>query len=85
MSEWDYEAQRAAERRLYVADDLLWSDEQGLEGPDEDDETVGAYCGCYTCMVREALDAAWPYLYRLAHEPDTPVPTLPERDSNDGL
>ena len=48
MSEWDYEAQRAAERRLYVADDLLWSDEQGLEGPDEDDETVGAYCGCYT-------------------------------------
>jgi hypothetical protein len=68
-----------------MADDVLWLEDQGLEAPHDADETVGAYCGCRTCMVREALDAAWPYLYRLAHEPDTQVPPLPERQECDGL
>ena len=32
------------------------------------------FCGCDTCVVREVIDAAWPYLYRLAHHPDTVAP-----------
>ena len=60
-------AQKAAEHRLMIAGEYLFDD-----GPD--DELNAAYCGCHTCIVREIISAAWPYLYKLAHHPDTEMP-----------
>lgn len=62
------EAQRAAESRIHDAHASLEDDD------DSDYELAGAYCGCLTCDVREVLDAAWPYLYRLAHMPGITPP-----------
>lgn len=79
MSEaWALEegAQRAAERRLADANELLWEDETG-EVEKADTELAGPYCGCDTCLVREVLDAAWPYLYYLAHAPEVEAPARP--------
>lgn len=65
-------AQRSAEERIGLATDLLFN---------EDDEThpgysflAGPYCGCDTCIVREVLDAAWPFLKEIAlmEGPDEP-------------
>jgi hypothetical protein len=62
-------AQKAAEHRLAVANEMLWADEEG-EREDVDrpewDELAGPFCGCDTCIVREILDAAWPHLQTLA-------------------
>lgn len=71
----DYEhlAQRSAEERLAVATAVLFDDEDQLASV----ELAAPYCGCDTCVVREVISAAWPYLYRLAHEPDVDVPDLP--------
>lgn len=63
-------AQRAAEARLFDCMDGLYDDEAG-------DSAVGAFCGCYTCIVREVLDAAWPWLYEAATHPDV-IPPVPE-------
>jgi hypothetical protein len=70
--------QRAAEAHLSKADLMLWEEEEDCygyhgEGPD----LAGPYCGCQTCIVREVLWASWPYMYRLAHHPDTVAPDLP--------
>lgn len=70
-------AQRAAERRLAAANDALWLDDEGIDTGEWPD-LAGPYDGCDTCLVREVLHAAWPYMYRLAHDPDTEVPDLPE-------
>lgn len=76
----EIEAQRAAEARLTAANEWLWLDEEGEYAGDHDDaregaELAGPYCGCDTCLVREVLDAAWPHLYRMAHDPDVEVPS----------
>jgi hypothetical protein len=76
MYDWEWHAQRAGERRLMSANDDLWAEDNG-EVFDGEDETDGPYCGCDTCVVREVLSAAWPYMYRLAHEPDVDVPEVP--------
>lgn len=63
-------AQAAAEERMHMA----W---RALEETDVDDDgtdLLGPYCGCLTCEVREVLDAAWPWLYLLAHHPNTEPP-----------
>jgi hypothetical protein len=74
--------QRVAEARLNAADEWLWVEDEGEhaglhdtvpDGP----ELAGPYCGCTTCIVREVLDAAWPYAYRLAHADDVEEPVLP--------
>lgn len=82
MVDLDTQAQRAAEERLATANEWLWLDEDGEHAGLHDEarpapELSGPYCGCDTCLVREVLHAAWPYLYRLAHDPDTPVPYWP--------
>lgn len=82
MHELEVEAQRAAEFRLAAANEFLWLEEEGeFAGIHEEAKAMtdlaGPYCGCDTCLVREVLDAAWPYLYRLAHDADTPVPYWP--------
>lgn len=60
------EAQKAAEQRLSDAHERFYAEQEdgldvweGWEG--------GAFCGCDTCIVREVIDAAWPYLERLGH------------------
>ena len=77
--ELEQAAQRAAEIRLAAASDMLFHDEEGEpDGQDhpEWDEISAPYCGCDTCIVREVIDAAWPYLKRLAavvESADTPA------------
>jgi hypothetical protein len=56
-------AQRAAEARLFDCFDGLYDDESG-------DSAVGPFCGCYTCIVREVLDAAWPWMFQAATHPN---------------
>lgn len=69
VEEIEKAAQAAAEWRLYEA----WQ----FENDEGDGSTLsGPFCGCDTCVIREAIHAAWPYLYRLAHHPDTEVPEL---------
>lgn len=65
-------AQKAAETRLHMVQDDLWRSEE-----DEEFEPESAYCGCDTCLVREILEAAWPYLYHIAHDPSTEKPEIP--------
>ena len=69
IEEIEKAAQDAAEQRLFEA----WE----FENDENDGSTLsGLFCGCETCVIRETLHAAWPYLYRLAHHPDTEVPEL---------
>lgn len=70
VEEWESAMQRACEQRTVEMQDVLFDDSSG-------DGLSGLYCGCVTCDVREILDAAWPFMYRLAHHPDTEEPALP--------
>lgn len=49
-------AQRAAEERLEAA--YMALDDEEVEVP----ELAAEFCGCWTCEVREVLDAAYPHL-----------------------
>lgn len=62
-------AQRAAEARLLDCMD-------GIDDEDAGDSAVAAFCGCDTCIVREVLDAAWPWLFEAARHPDVIPPSL---------
>lgn len=78
--ELEYQMQRAAERRLTDANEHLWEDTDGeFAGLHTESTSVlaGPYCGCDTCIVREVLDAAWPFMYRLARQADVEEPALP--------
>jgi hypothetical protein len=60
-----YKAQQAAEEH--------WAACQEAEFGEQDDAPAESpacapYCGCDTCVVREILHAAWPYLRRAALE-----------------
>lgn len=63
----EQQAQRAAEQRLATCTEMLWdeTDDDGRDRPEWDDISA-PYCGCDTCIVREVIDAAWPYLKQLA-------------------
>lgn len=63
IRELEHRAQQRAEHRIEVCHALL-DDDPELE--DAAAELAGPYCGCTTCDVREILDAAWPFLQRLA-------------------
>ena len=62
-------AQQAAEDRLMEAWEFINEESDGAT-------LDAAFCGCETCVVREAITAAWPFLYQLAHHPDTQAPEL---------
>jgi hypothetical protein len=66
----EQQAQHAAEARIMACMDELHEDDEELM------ETVACapFCGCYTCIVREIIDAAWPALYEIAHSPIVPKP-----------
>lgn len=55
---FDYgkEAQQAAEAHL----DAIYEYEREVGG--DDSPSIGAWCGCQTCIIREVLFAAWPSL-----------------------
>lgn len=65
-------AQRAAEQRFNIAMDSVYAED--LDDIDGEAELSAPFCGCTTCVVREILDAAWPYLYEMAHHPATASP-----------
>ena len=64
-------AQRSAEERLSLAVDSVWEDD-----PEHPAYAImaGPFCGCDTCVVREIIDAAWPFLKEIAlmEGPDGP-------------
>lgn len=69
IRELEKRAQERAEMRLEMAHAILLDDtdeDLPFEHQPERDELAGPFCGCLTCEVREALDAAWPFLQRLA-------------------
>lgn len=55
-----YQAHLAAVARIEALHAAEFED-----GP-EVEEAFAPYCGCLDCMVREALDAAWPFMAQLA-------------------
>jgi hypothetical protein len=65
---YEQEAQRAAEERLAACNEHFWAEESGEQPPEGPYPACGPYDACDTCIVREVLDAAWPYLLRLARE-----------------
>lgn len=61
----EQQAQKAAEARIMACMDELHDD----DGETMETVAVAPFCGCYTCIVREIIDAAWPALYEIAHSP----------------
>lgn len=67
-------AQDAAYERLQSGElVLMYEDNQADEIGDEEyqaaaEQLAGPFCGCMTCVVREVISAAWPYLSVLAVE-----------------
>ena len=59
-------AQEAAEARLAYRQAQLYEDEDPAELAEGDEGPSAPFCGCETCIVREVLDAAWPYLREIA-------------------
>ena len=58
-------AQKAAERRLAIAQCMAFDEEDSLaelEPPGSYEELEAPFCGCETCVIREVLSAAWPHL-----------------------
>lgn len=51
-----------------------WSDEEEPD-PDAMPATADVWCGCETCVIREALAAAWPHA--LAYAADLVATALP--------
>lgn len=60
------EAQKAAEKRVNDMFHRFHLEMEGDETAWDDYKGMGAYCGCETCLVREILGAAWPYLWKAA-------------------
>lgn len=68
MSDYEQAAQRAAEQHLAACQEWMWAEEEGGESLERECPSVGPFCGCDTCIVREILWAAWPHLLALARE-----------------
>jgi hypothetical protein len=67
--DYGLEAQQAAEAHIEACFDAL--DHEGEPGAEEQipfPETLGPFCGCTTCIVRETLWKAWPILEEAARE-----------------
>lgn len=59
--------QRACEDHLAACYAALYAEEEAEPGVDLDyPAAAGPFCGCETCVVREVLHAARPYLAALA-------------------
>lgn len=62
-------AQRAAEAHLAACQDAMFEAFQ-IDDPQAwpASPSIGPFCGCDTCVVREILHAAWPELMKAARE-----------------
>lgn len=62
--DWGFEAHQAAEQHLDACDAWLayYDDPDEQERPAGDDPASAPYDGCQTCLIREALHAAWPVI-----------------------
>jgi hypothetical protein len=82
-------AQEAAERRLAACTAILYEDEreeeEEVDGELANEQPAGPYCGCDTCIVREVLDAAWPFMVELARADVSSRAAPLERLLNSGL
>ena len=67
VDELEQKIQKVAEQRLMEGWEFVHEENDG-------ETLTGPFCGCDTCVVREVVTAAWPYLYELAHHPDTDRP-----------
>ena len=66
MRDYGAEAQKAAEAHLAACTEAMFAWEEGddlAESP-----ACAPFCGCDTCVVREVLHAAWPFLLLAAEE-----------------
>ena len=66
--DWGIEAQRAAETRLAQCMDAFWHHEECMDpecGDHPIDPSSAPFDACDTCIVREVLDAAYPYLEKI--------------------
>lgn len=64
LIDYGWLAQQAAEQHL---DALNEAEERATDGEDVDwPDSAAPYCGCQTCVIREVLHAAWPYLQQQA-------------------
>ena len=73
MTDFGLQAQKAAEEHLARCNEALWDDAgdsmlAGIKGAVTDSPASAPYCGCDTCVVRETLHAAWPFLLLAAEE-----------------
>lgn len=64
--DYGHMAQAAAEKHLGELEECLSVESGGGEA--DWPETAGPYCGCETCIIREVLWAAWPYMRMAAQE-----------------
>lgn len=66
IRDFGLEAHQAAEAHL----EQCWAALADEEGPGDEEipwpETAGPFCGCETCVIREALHAAWPIFVEAA-------------------
>lgn len=62
-------AQRAAEEHLAACQEAMYATE-GIDDPQDwpESPSIGPFCGCDTCVVRETLHAAWPHVIDAAKE-----------------
>jgi hypothetical protein len=69
VRDFGYEAQKAAEAHLAACQEAYWELEDGeMSGEESDSPAVGPFCNCDTCIVREVLHAAWPFLLEAAKQ-----------------
>ena len=75
MRDYGLEAQRAAEAHL----EAIYEAEFENEG--EDSPSIGPWDGCTTCVVREVLMVAWPFLEHAAlQDPPAPMTVVPDEE-----
>lgn len=68
-AEIEAQAQRAAEEHLAACQEALYAEEDyGDTDVAAGSPAIAPFCGCDTCVVREILHAAWPFMLELARE-----------------
>lgn len=67
-AELERAAQQAAEKHLRACEDALDIPFDAPDGYEPESPACAPFDGCPTCVVREVLFAAWPYVLELARE-----------------
>lgn len=64
--DYGHQAHAAAERHLNACHAAMYAEEDGE--PDVENPAIAPFCGCQTCVVREALHAAWPIIQQAVRD-----------------